>query len=391
MNTPPVHVVFVNFSYPAAVADPDQLLARFAGLTGWADGVMAAGGRATVIQRFGRDARLERNGVACHFVADDHGPDLRSWQRSEEVHRCIVAVCREIGADGGAAILHLNGLMYGLQAWLMRRRLPRAVPIVAQHHAERPPTGVRTAYVSRGLRAVDGFFFTARPQADPWLAAGLILPDQPIFEVMEGSTPFRWQERRAARRQTGISGDPVFLWVGRLIDGKDPLTVLRGFEEVLADRPAARLVMVYGSDDLLPQVRERLATSPALTSAVTLLGQLPHAQVEPVCNSADYFVLGSHSEGSGYALAEALACGVVPVVTDIPSFRWMTDDGQIGALWPPGDAGAFAAAARRALSLDLQEQSTAARRQFDRRLSFDAIGRQALDAYRQLIARRAAL
>ena len=42
--------------------------------------------------------------------------------------------------------------------------------------------------------------------------------------------------------------------------------------------------------------------------------------------AADVFVSGSHSEGSGYALIEAMSAGVVPVVTDIPSFRAIAGD-----------------------------------------------------------------
>ena len=43
-----------------------------------------------------------------------------------------------------------------------------------------------------------------------------------------------------------------------------------------------------------------------------------------VCYSAaDLFVVGSHHQGSGYALMEACACGAVPVVTAIPTFRLM--------------------------------------------------------------------
>jgi glycosyltransferase involved in cell wall biosynthesis len=76
------------------------------------------------------------------------------------------------------------------------------------------------------------------------------------------------------------------------------------------------------------------------------------------------------------------------VVTDIPSFRWMTDDGRVGALWRPGDAAACAAAIRSVLHGPWSEQSAAARRVFEQRLSFAAIGRQALAAYRELAARR---
>ena len=42
------------------------------------------------------------------------------------------------------------------------------------------------------------------------------------------------------------------------------------------------------------------------------------ARVEELMRAADIFTLGSHREGSGYALTEALACGLPPVVTDIP-------------------------------------------------------------------------
>ena len=41
-------------------------------------------------------------------------------------------------------------------------------------------------------------------------------------------------------------------------------------------------------------------------------------------SAADLFVVGSHHEGSGYSLMEACACGAMPVVTDIPTFRLLT-------------------------------------------------------------------
>ena len=103
---------------------------------------------------------------------------------------------------------------------------------------------------------------------------------------------------------------------------------------------------------------------------MTLLGRVPHLDLEAIFNGADYFVLGSHSEGSGYTLAEALACGVVPIVTDIPSFRRMTYNGQIGALWQPGNPASFAAAAQLTLTHSWSEQSAAASSFFDAQLSF---------------------
>ena len=104
-------------------------------------------------------------------------------------------------------------------------------------------------------------------------------------------------------------------------------------------------------------------------------------------SAADLFVLGSHREGSGYALLEACACGVVPVVTGIPTFRVITANGVVGALWNPGDAGACA----RAIAGVARRDLLAARQQvvahFEGSLSWNAVGRQAMGAYRDMLGR----
>jgi glycosyltransferase involved in cell wall biosynthesis len=103
-------------------------------------------------------------------------------------------------------------------------------------------------------------------------------------------------------------------------------------------------------------------------------------------SAADLFVLGSHHEGSGYALIEACACGTTPVVTDIPSFRAITGDGSIGALWPPGSASALA---ERLVAMSRGDRA-ARRRQvldhFDRALSWASLGRQAVETYAGVVA-----
>ncbi len=113
--------------------------------------------------------------------------------------------------------------------------------------------------------------------------------------------------------------------------------MLDGLEMSLARLPEATLTMIYSAEDLLPAVQDRLRESPALRRCVRLVGRVPHRLMPAFYSAADLFVLGSHHEGSGYALLEALACGVAPVVTDIPAFRVMTAEGSLGALWTPGD------------------------------------------------------
>jgi glycosyltransferase involved in cell wall biosynthesis len=89
------------------------------------------------------------------------------------------------------------------------------------------------------------------------------------------------------------------------------------------------------------------------------------------------------------ALIEALAFGVTPVVTDIPSFRAITSNGRLGALFSPGDPAAFARAVVRLGAVDLGGQRREVRAHFERNLSWPAIGRKALESYRAVADARA--
>ena len=96
--------------------------------------------------------------------------------------------------------------------------------------------------------------------------------------------------------------------------------------------------MSYSSAPLLGQVRRGIYDYEVLSSRVTLLGEQPHERIGELMGSADLLLQGSRREGSGFAVVDALACGLPPVVTDIPSFRYLTDNGRIGALFRTGDA-----------------------------------------------------
>ena len=128
--------------------------------------------------------------------------------------------------------------------------------------------------------------------------------------------------------------------------------------------------------------------SPALRRGVRFVGEIRPERMAAFLSAADVFVLGSHHEGSGYALLEALACNAVPVVTDIPSFRTLTADGSIGALWPPGDRDACVRALATVISRGLDHERQRVRAHFTRSLTWDAIGSRAIAVYREVIATR---
>jgi glycosyltransferase involved in cell wall biosynthesis len=131
-------------------------------------------------------------------------------------------------------------------------------------------------------------------------------------------------------------------------------------------------------------VKARIARDPTLRDRVHLLGRVPHARIEQLMRAADVFVLGSHREGSSFALIEALATGLTPVVTDIPSLRALTRDGAVGALWRRGDSRALAHALRAAAGARGSRARAVVRAHFETELSSAALGRKLSAAYRAL-------
>jgi glycosyltransferase involved in cell wall biosynthesis len=373
-------IAVVNYPFDADVADADALLRRYVTLTDWSEAIAAAGVSITVVQRFHREARFARNGVEYVFCVDgDQGhPRSRLWPG--RLHQTVGSLQPDL--------VHVNGLNVPLQTWLLRRVLPSSTALVVQDHGGgvNEAGWLRLSVKRVAMRAADAFFFTAAARADAWRHAGLIGPDQRVHQVLEASTKMGPMDRTAAREESRVAGNPAILWVGRLNVNKSPLTVLDGFERSLSRLPDAVLTMVYGTDDLLPAVEQRLQASSVLAGRVRLVGAVPHDRMAAFYSAADVFVVGSHHEGSGYALIEACACGVPSVVTDIPSFRVITDGGSIGALWPTDDAARLAGAL---VEVAQRDRTTSRQRVLDHfgdALSWAAVARQATGAYAEVLA-----
>lgn len=390
-----MHVVQVNSAWDARLDDPEALVERYDTLLAWSRALLDAGaGQATVVQRFARDAELTRDGVRFMFRRAGARPFPRPWSPLPRLARAV--------ADLAPDVAHVNGLLFPSATRALRRALPRSTALVVQDHASAGPPRdwPRLALWRAGLRAADVFLFTAVEQADAWRAAGVI--GASVRLVPEASRRVTPLDRDAARDETRLRGAPALLWVGHLDANKDPLTVVEGLAGALRELPDAVLTLIFRRDELRRAVQACLAAAPALRAHVELRGEATPEEVVALASAADVFVLGSRREGSGYALIEALACGALPAVTDIPAFRALTADGTLGApelvprlLWRPGDPRACREALLRAARLTLgprrDEARAAVRAHFERELSWPAVAARALAAYRAaLVARQGA-
>jgi glycosyltransferase involved in cell wall biosynthesis len=167
--------------------------------------------------------------------------------------------------------------------------------------------------------------------------------------------------------------------------------VLEGISAAICELPRLRLYCCFGNAPLLRAVRSRIASDARLRDRVHLLGRVHHERIELLMRAADIFVLGSHREGSGYSLIEALACGLPPVVTDIPSFRSLTKGGAVGKLWPCGDSHALGQALVSIASCPSSALRAAVRTHFERELSSNALGVKLTAMYAEVLARHRGL
>jgi glycosyltransferase involved in cell wall biosynthesis len=371
-----LHVAQISFFLDPQGREPGQLLHDWPSLVDVAEAASGAGVRVSVIQACARRERLTRNGVDYYFVAPDKARSIVDTREfSELVH------------DLGVEVFHVHGLGFPSDVRALANLAPEA-PIIVQDHANQPPRLWRRGSWRRGLAAISGAAFCSSAQAQPFVRAGLMHAGTSIYEIPESTSRFTPGDQAQARRVTGLHGDPCLLWVGHLNENKDPLTVLDGVSEAARQLPGLQLWCCFGAQTLLPDVQRRIGADASLRGRVQLLGRAPHERIEELMRASDLFVLGSHREGSGYSLIEALACGLPPVVTDIPSFRSLTGQGEVGRLWPCGDAHELCNALLSIASESRPELRKAARARFDAELSFAAVGRKLSAAYAHSLARK---
>jgi glycosyltransferase involved in cell wall biosynthesis len=272
-------------------------------------------------------------------------------------------------------VVFVQGLHNPAQVIQLRLILGKTTKIIVQNHAEQPLTGIKKYLQLMAGNCINACLFTSHAMGMDWIKKGNLPERLKIHEVMEVSSVFCPVEKKLAKEKTGVAGNPVFLWVGRLNENKDPLNVVKAFLKFAIINPAARLYMIYQTDELLGALNKLLDKN-INKSAIILIGEVAHHELLYWLNSADFIISGSHYEGSGTAICEAMSCGCIPIVTDIFSFRMITDNGNCGLLYEAGNVEALLSALLQTNDLNLPEKRNNSLAYFNENLSFDAIARK---------------
>lgn len=254
------------------------------------------------------------------------------------------AVLRGLPNDATAVV---DGLAFGAMPDLAIAEAGRLRLVALLHHPLAEETGLRAeqrarlfATERRALTAARRVITTSQTTASA--LATYDVPESRIGVVEPGTDP-------APLAAGSAGGPPVLLCVAALVPRKGHDVLIDALAG-LAELPW-RLVCA-GSADRDPAtaavLRHRIAAA-GLSERVDLVGEVAGAQLDALYHGADLFVLASHHEGYGMALAEALARGL-PIVTTTAGAIPGTVPAAAGLLVPPGDPLALRAALRSILT-----------------------------------------
>lgn len=194
------------------------------------------------------------------------------------------------------------------------------------------------------------------------------------------------------RRKLNVGAGPVVFSPRNFMPIYNQEIVVEAFRYVLDARPDAVLVFKdYGGDPCYrARVMERAAELD-VQHAVRVVELVPYEEMPGLYTLASVAVSVPSSDGTPMSLLEAMACGAVPVVSDLPSLREWVDDGVNGHLVPVGDAKALGHAMLNALAQHARgEWAIANRRRVEERASQRVHMENMLQIYRRLARPRAA-
>ncbi len=193
--------------------------------------------------------------------------------------------------------------------------------------------------------------------------------------------PYTPDEKKNLRRDLGISTEKIVIGsIARLVPDK-------GIEAFIACAQRLKdednLLFILVGEGKLKKDFEKEVRRAGLAKRFIFTGY--SNDVAPYLNIFDIFCLPTLREGFGVVFAEAQACGVPVVASNIPSLREVVKDGVTGFLVSCGDTTGFTKALKMLFNPELRKQmGFQGRRHVQENFAVEKVNEKTLNLYRQL-------
>ncbi len=259
------------------------------------------------------EAGTEEGTPTVTLVRRDDSP-WRLWQNLSRFGR---ALRKKIG-DRSNVVVHDNGLWLPVNHRVATTTRSRACPRVVSPHGMLEPWSLEQRgwkkkaawwlYQKQDLQTAEVVIATAEQEAQNIRALGV---DGPIAVVPNGVD--RPDSLPSVDNDTSDGGEQRrLLFLSRIHKKKGLLNLVEAWERL---RPDGWEVIIAGPDENghEAEVRERILQC-GVEGDFVFTGPVKGTEKWKMYQSADLFVLPTHSENFGIVVAEALSCGV-PVIT----------------------------------------------------------------------------
>ena len=188
-----------------------------------------------------------------------------------------------------------------------------------------------------------------------------------------------------------VQGRRFLLYLSRIHPKKGCDLLVSAFADIAAEHPDLHLVMA-GPDETgwRPELETRTAQA-GIAGRIHWPGMLRGDAKWGAMRAAEAFILPSHQENFGIAVAEAMACGRPVLITDKVNI-WREVEACGAGLVAPDDLAGTVSLLRRFLSLDAAQKAVmgeAARRGFEQSFDVRSAATSLLDVLARAVAAKA--
>ena len=250
------------------------------------------------------------------------------------------------------------------------------------------------SYVRNAYKLLPGFGSTRRNASAILIASRATWADMPekyrekcLYIVENAIDPARFH-----RRRTRIASRPIrAVFIGRFVPYKGADMLLEASADLI--RSGSLVLDFVGDGPQAPRLRERVAQLQLPQNGVTFSGWVKHEQIQEKLVEADILTFPSIREFGGGVALEAMAVGVVPVVTNYGGLGELVTE-QTGFLIPIGPRDQVVSHLRNTLTQlaanpsAIDAKSEAAYRRAHEQFTWDAKAAQVLRVYEWVMDKR---
>jgi len=344
------------------------------------------------------DGSGRRNGKPCGVPLAENGATRWYFRRQTGFYKASLPMARWLRRHAADYdLLHIHALFSFSSVAAVQAARHAGVPYIlrplgtlgAYGVTQRRPWLKRLSLALRegpALRAAAAVHFTSDAERDEAAELGIAMRSVVIPLGIDAATD---TPAGLVRQQfSGLGDAPYLLFLSRLDLKKNVAGLLQAFSQIAERHQAVQLLIAGDGEAAYVASLKAQAGVLGLESRVVWAGHLEGALKASAFAGATAFVLPSFSENFGIAAAEALMAGLPCVLGEGVAIAAQVAAAGAGLGVKP-DAASVAAAMEQVLANAEQREamSAAARRLARERFSADAMGRNLLGLYREILER----